>query len=102
MDRKQRRDMEKKLGVSKFKKTLTRSQKWDLIRENQIQGKLKMNEMKETIRRQLSHDQDQIDSNRIASLTTELIVKEQLSYSDANTKAKELYKQELEKTSKNE
>ena len=91
--------MEKKLGLTQFRKTLSRSQRWDLIRENQIQGKRKMAEMADSVRREASKEQDQVDSNRIASLTTELIIKEQLSYSDANAKAKELYKQEIEKTS---
>jgi len=94
MVRRERRSLEKKLGISKHTKTLSRKEKFERIRQNIIEGNNKQKEMKEVVRLQYQGNQDQIDNSKIASLTTELMIKENLDYIDALEKAKEQYMKE--------
>lgn len=93
MNRRERKQLEKRLGLNKFKKTLTRQQRFDRMRENILEGSKKEAEMKEVRRLQEEGAQIQIDNNQIASLATELMLSENLSYIDALEKAKEVYAQ---------
>jgi len=96
MNRRERRNLEKRLGLQKHMKTLTREEKFERIRQNIIEGKKKEEEMKETVRVMQGGDKDKVDNNKIASMATDLMIKEGMSYIDALEKAKELYQKELE------
>jgi len=96
MNRRERRNLEKRLGLQKYAKTLTCKKKFERMRQNIIEGKKKEEEMREHVRIQQGVDKDKVDNNKIASMTTDLMIKESMSYIDAFEKAKELYQKELE------
>jgi hypothetical protein len=91
MNRRERKQLEKRLGLNKFKKTLTRQQRFDRMRENIIEGRKKEEEMKEVVRLQKEGKVMEVDNNQIASIATDLMVNEGMSYIDALEKAKETY-----------
>lgn len=89
MNHKEKRAMEKKLGLLDYKRKLSRSQRFELIRQNIITGKKKEAELKSEVVRQENKTDDDAKSNQIASLATTLMITEGLSYIDALEKAKE-------------
>lgn len=99
MNRKERRNMEKKLGITKYKKSLSLNKRMELIRENIIEGKKKQKEMKEVRRLQEQEKVDEVASTRIAFIATDLMINQDISYVEAQEKAKELYEQEIKSTS---
>jgi len=94
MNRKERKQLEKRLGLNKFKKTLTRQQRFDRMRENIIEGRKKEEEMKEVVRLQKEGKVNEVDNNQIASLATDIMINEGMSYIDALEKAKQTYQKE--------
>ena len=102
MNRRDRRLMEKKLGLIKHKNSLPLNKRMEGIRENIISGKEKEAEMREVRRLQEEGKQVEVDNNRIASIATELMVGSDMSYIDALEEAKEVYKREVEATEKTE
>ena len=100
MNRRDRRNMEKKLGLIKHKNSLPLHKRIEGIRENIIAGKEKQAEMKETRRLQEEGKVEEVDNTRIASIATELMVSKDMSYIDALEEAKEMCKQETTKEPK--
>ena len=96
MDRKERRRIEKRLGITKHKKTLSLSERMESVSQNIELGKQKQIEMLEVRRQQEGNKSNEIDNNRIASIATELMIGKDMSYIDALEKAKEVYKEEVE------
>jgi uncharacterized membrane protein (DUF106 family) len=96
MNRRERKQLEKRLGLTKHLKTLTRQQRFDRMRENIIEGNKKEKAMKEVRRLQEEGAQIEVDNNQIASLATELMLSENLSYIDALEKAKQVYSEKAE------
>lgn len=88
MNRRQRRQMEKKMGITKYKQSMTSKEKINRITKSSKEGKEKEKKMKETLRIQNQKDEDQKFSNEIASLATTLTISENLSYIEALEKAK--------------
>ena len=88
MNHKQKREMEKKLGLLAYRKKLPRAERFELIRQNIIAGKKKEAELKGEVVRQENKADDDAKSNQIASLATTLMITEGLSYIDALEKAK--------------
>jgi hypothetical protein len=95
MNRRERKQLEKRLGLNKFKKTLTRQQRFDRMRENIIEGRKKEEEMKEVVRLQKEGKTTEVDNNQVASIATELMINEGLSYIDALEKAKQVYQEKV-------
>ena len=95
MNRTERKKLEKQMGLGKYKKSLTRSQRFEMIVDNIKNGKKLQDEMKEVRRLQEQGKLDEISANRIAFISTELMVKG-VPYVDAINQAKEIYKQEVE------
>ena len=96
MNRAERKKMEKSLGIAKHKKSMSRSERFETMRGNIEHGKKLQEEMKEVRRLQNSGKIDEIASARIASIATDLMINHDVSYTEAQEKAKELYKQEVE------
>ena len=94
MNRRDRRRMEKQLGIQKHKKGLPRNARFELLRQNIEEGKKKQDEMKENRRLQENREEDRKQSIDVASKATELMIKEGLSYVDALEKANELAAEE--------
>jgi len=100
MNHREKRRMQKKLGILKHKNSLPRNERFARLRENILEGKKKEKEMKEVVRLQKEGKKDEVNNNRIASITTELMIKKKISYIDALEEAKEIYKREVEATEK--
>ena len=90
MNHKERRKLKKNLGILEHKNKIPRNQRFELMRQNIAEGKQKENQMKEVRRLQNQGKQDEIDNSRIASLATDLMIKENLSYIDALERAKKI------------
>lgn len=89
--------MEKRLGITKHRKNLPLHERMESIRQNIEEGKRKQEEMKEVRRLQEEGKKEEVDNNKIASMATDLMIKEDLSYIDALEKAKKLYTEEVSK-----
>lgn len=96
MNRRERKHMEKKLGISKHKKSLNRAERFEMMRQNILHGKELEIKMKETIRVQDQQKLDESSSHRISSIATDLMVNKGVPYVEAVEQAKEIYKQEIE------
>jgi len=94
MNRRERKALEKRLGLNKHKSKMTNKERFERMQENIAEGKKKQEEMKEVRRLQEEGATVEVDNNRIASLATELMISEDLSYIEALEKAKEVYEKE--------
>lgn len=90
MNHKERRRVERNLGILKHKNSLTRVERFERMRQNILEGKQKEKKMREIRRLQEEGQKDEKSNNDLATLATELMVKEDLSYIDALEKAKEI------------
>ena len=95
MNRRERKHMEKQMGLAKYKKSLSRTQRFEMMADNIQSGKKMQTQMKEVRRLQEQDKLDEKSANRIASISTELMVKG-VPYVDAINQAKEIYKKEVE------
>lgn len=90
MNRREKRNLEKRLGVTKHVKSLPRAERFERMRQNILEGKKKEDEMREVVRLQLEKKTEQSINSKVATIATDLMVKEGLSYIDALEKAKTL------------
>ena len=96
MNRRERRHMEKQLGIAKLKKNMTNKERFEQISQNIEHGRELQAKMKETVRVQNNKKMDEDSAARISSITTDLMINQGVPYVDAVEQAKELYKQEVE------
>ena len=96
MNRKERRHMEKQLGITKMKKNMTNKERFEQMSQNIEHGRELEAKMKETVRVQGNKKIDEDSAARISSITTDLMINQGVAYVDAVEQAKELYKQEVE------
>jgi hypothetical protein len=96
MNRRERKKMEKEFGITKAKKNMTREQRFETMRDNILQGKKMQEDMKEVRRVQEQGKSDEVASQRISSIATDLMINHDVPYVEAMEQAKELYKQEVE------
>ena len=87
MNRRERRQTAKKLGITKYQKNLSRTKKFDLIRENIIAGRQKEEEMKETVRQHQSENIDQKESEAIYNLANDIAKQKKLPIIDVMAEA---------------
>lgn len=88
MNRKERRSLEKKIGVIKYRQKMNFKEKMEEIRKNIQSGKERESEMKESIRRQLNEESDKKAAMELSSLATTLMIKNNLSWHEALEAAK--------------
>ena len=98
MNNREKRKMEKDLGILKVKRKLNFNDWAEEVRKNIDAGREKQNIMRDVVRRQHSAVSDAQATNRIASIATDLMFNKKMSYIDAQAKAKEIYEEELSKT----
>ena len=94
MNRKERRRMEKQLGITKLHQKKSTNQKISEIGSNLASGKERK---AKTERARVLQEQETSEteiSATISSLATTLTIQEGLSWYDAMEKAKEMYKEE--------
>ena len=93
MNRRERRQTEKNLGITKYKQSMTIQQRLKSLKENIEHGKLRSSEMKNKVDKQKQNIDENVVSNEIASIATTLTITENLSWYEAMEKAKEIYKE---------
>lgn len=96
MNRRERKHMEKQLGMNKHKKNMTREERFENMRQNIESGRKIQEEMKEVRRRQEQGNIDKEASQRISSIATDLMVNQGIPYVEAQEKAKEIYQEEID------
>lgn len=100
MNRRERKRMEKQFGISKYKKKMSRAQRFENMRENILHGKELEAKMQEVRRVQEQKKSDDNSANRIASIATDLIVNKEMDYVTAMEEAKKIYQAESENQKK--
>lgn len=91
MNRKERRDLQKKMSILGTVKNTSRQKWFEKVTNNINHSHIKEDEMKENIRLQTNKKDDEIMNNKIASKATEYMIKDGLSYIEALEKAKQLF-----------
>jgi hypothetical protein len=89
MNRRERKAMEKRLGLAKYKKTLPRNEKFEMIRQNIIEGRKKEEQLKEEMRIKNNAQEESMINKKISDRAMELMLKDGMDYYSANEKAKE-------------
>jgi hypothetical protein len=88
MTRKERKIWEKKLGLDKYKKSLPRAQRFEMMRNNIIEGNRKEAEMKEFVKLQNNKQEDEQIKNKISKRAIDLMLNEGMDYYSATERAK--------------
>jgi hypothetical protein len=88
MNRRERKNMEKKLGITKYKKSLHLNQKFEMIRQNIIDGHKMQAKLKEDIRVKENAKADAEINKKIADRMLELMMDESMDYYSAQEKSK--------------
>ena len=91
MNRRERRHMEKQLGLQKHKKQLTRKKRWENMRENQENGKKLMEELENHVAASIQNQEDQKMSDTIQSMAESIAKRKQIPVIDAMVEAQEIY-----------
>ena len=102
MNRRDRRKMEKQLGITAYRKKMTQAERFEIMSQNIEQGKKIQEEMKNTRRVQSQGKADEEAANRISYIATYLMINKEVPYVEAYAQAKELYKQEVEAANKDD
>jgi hypothetical protein len=102
MNRRERKLMEKRLGLDKYKKSLPRAQRFEMMRQNIESGNKMQEQMKETKRLQENQKSDSIASARISYIATDLMINKGMDWVSAQAEAVEVYKREVESVSPKE
>jgi len=89
MNRRERRAMEKRLGITKYRKSLPLSKRFEIIQENIIEGNKMQNKLKEDNRVKENAKADAEINKKIADRALELMMKEDMDYYSSTEKAKE-------------
>jgi hypothetical protein len=92
MNRRERRSVEKKIGLTKFYSSMSREKKFSRMAENIISGNKKHNEFVESVRVNLDNKRDERNTNIRAEQAKELAIREKMPYIDALNKINEQYK----------
>jgi len=88
MNRRERRKIEKDLGIIKFKQKLNYKEKLKSIHEGISSGKNKIIEAKEKRKRVENENSDKLASTEMSSLATTLMLRDNLSWHEATEAAK--------------
>ena len=91
MNRKERRRVQKQLGLNDFYKKETREKKWERWRENQENGKRMMQDQKERDRVMQNMTAEEKESHEIGILAQKISTKKEIPLIDAMVEAKNLY-----------
>jgi len=91
MNRRERKQIEANLGLKKFYKKQTRSQRFERWRENQDNGKRMQEETKERVRVMQNMTDEEKDSAAIAILAQKIATKKEIPLIDAMEEAKLKY-----------
>ncbi len=87
MNRRERKAMEKRLDITKYKKSLPLNQRFEMIRQNIIEGKKMQNKLKEDNRVKENAKSDAEVNKKIADRALDLMMKDGMDYYSATEKA---------------
>lgn len=91
MNRRERKHVEKSLGLLKYRKKETRQQKWERWRDNQENGKRMMQDRTNEITASIKAQEDQKMSDVIQSLAEHIAKRKQIPVMDAMIEAQKEY-----------
>jgi len=91
MNRRERKTMEKQLGLQKFYKSMNRQAKFEKLRSNQENGKKMEEEFKQKIQLSIQQQDEDKESDVIASLANSIIKYKKIAFIDAIEEAKQEY-----------
>jgi hypothetical protein len=91
MNRRERRHMQKQLGLNKHYKNETRAQKWERWRDNRESGQMMHNDHVNATIASIQEQEDQKMSDVIQSLAEHIAKNKQIPVMDAMLEAKEQY-----------
>ena len=91
MNRRERKKMEKELGISKYTKTLSRTAKFERIKTNQESGKKLQEDLKQNNQILIQKQDDLKESNVIETLANSIYKRTKIPYIDAIEIAKSEY-----------
>jgi hypothetical protein len=91
MNRRERKHVEKQLGLQKTRKNETRAQKWARWRDNQENGKRMMEEKANDVATSVHEQEDQKLSVQIQSLSEHIAKTKKIPVIDAMVEAREYY-----------
>jgi hypothetical protein len=94
MNRRERRRMEKQLGLTKHHQKKTIKQKLSTLQDNIASGKQKSEKTQYARAKQEQNISEEEANQRISSIATTLTISEGLSWYDAMEKAKKEYEKE--------
>lgn len=88
MNRRERRRLEKDLGITKHKQKMNLTQRLKSIRDGVEAGRERSIEARENRKRQENEEADKLASAEISSLSTTLMIRDGLSWHEATEAAK--------------
>lgn len=91
MNRRERRNVEKSLGLQKYRKNETRQERWERLRGNQENGKRMMQDKATEVATSIQEQEDQKASDVIQSLAEGIAKRKQIPLMDAMLEAKNEY-----------
>lgn len=91
MNRRERRSLEKKWGISAYRKKLPIEKRMEITRKNIEEAKIRILNMQEEARIRRKQEEDSDINNKISLLASDLMLSEGLDYYSAIQKAKEEY-----------
>lgn len=94
MNRRQRRQMSKNLGIMAYQQKLPRAQKFELIRQNIEEGKKMHEEFVEKNRVAVNSQIEQVDSEAVFHLAENISKRKSIPVMDAMKEAQEEYEKQ--------
>lgn len=88
MNRRERRNLEKQLGITKQKQSMSVKEKFNRIKENQDHGRSLHAEFLKNSEVEQQKSIDEKQSNSIESLATTIVTRDKIPYIDALAQAK--------------
>ena len=91
MNRKERRRMSKNLGIMQYQQKLTRAQKFNLIHENVVAGKLREREVTEEVRQDINKQLEEKETEVVYNMAEDIAKRRGIPVIDALEEAQKLY-----------
>lgn len=91
MNRRERKSMERQLGLQKFYKSMSRQAKFEKMKNNIENGKKMEEEFKQKVQLSIQRQDEEKESAVISSLAESIIKHKKIAFIDAIEEAKEMY-----------
>lgn len=91
MNRRDRRNASKRLGIMEYQRKLPRNKRFELMRENIISGKQQDQEFKERVKQQISEQEEEKESQIVYNLAEKIAKYKKIPVIDAMAEAQAEY-----------